>query len=296
MITSKIFNSLLSLIDDFWNFILTFLKWIKNHADRLKEFAPLATLASFILAFYSFQIATQARRENKETTTQTVAMIASMKANTDSISSNMKSISGATTEFKNGLQEIREVMKEQAKSFETSIATLQASIGSFNSSLQRQEDVINTLAAATEKSVNVLQQRTEILEQELSRSPKLKLIARKVDRDSSRAINVNTWIVNSGNIFSSKHTILLHVPKELHFASTGYRISNAGEDEEVWSLQQEHFIGYDKSGKVSMMTSTPEMSFKLAPSYSIKILKLPYQIFHEGGIDDKDSLVINVPK
>ena len=273
--------------------------WVKNawngFRNLLKDIAPLATLASFILAFYSFQIATQARKENAETTKQTVAMIASMKANTDSISSNMKAISGATTAFRIGLQEIREVMKEQTKSFETSIAILQTSIGSFNSSLQRQENVINALAGATEKSVNVLQRRTELLEQELSRSPKLNLIARKVARDTSGGIDVNVWMVNSGNIFSSKQTILLRIPKGYHFASSGYRLSNPGEQEQVWSLQLDRFVGYDKSGQSSMMINYPDMNFKITLAPNTKTLKIPYKIFHEGGITE-DFLTINVPK
>ena len=269
--------------------------WIKKLADEMRGLAPYATLLSFVLACWSFYFARQATKEGAKTTRETVAMIASMKDNTDEISSNMKAISDATTAFKSSLQEIRAVMKEQAKSFETSITTLQTSIGSFNSSLQRQENVINSLAAATEKSVNVLHQRTELLEKELSRSPKLNLVARKVVRDTSGVINVDVWMVNSGNIFSSKQTILLRVPKDYRLASSGYRLSTPEEQEQVWSLQVDRFVGYDKSGQPSMMMNYPDMNFKLSVSSNTKNLKIPYKVFHEGGITE-DSLTINVPK
>lgn len=265
-------------------------------------FKTLLQITQLSLTIFAVWFSYTTAKRGAESNARNLKIFQSMAAADSSINevtkgilTNLQSIPGASESFKAGIEKLGKTMEKQSDNFKNSIAALEHGVTNFTSSLQRQENAINSVASVTEKSVQVLGKRTELLEQELSRSPKLNLTARKVVRDTTGTIDVDTWLVNSGNIFSSKQTILIRIPKDYHFTSSGYKVSDPEEQEQVWSLQLDRFVGYDKSGQPSMMVNIPAMNFKLTLAPTIKSLKIPYKIFHEGGITE-DYLTVNVPK
>jgi len=199
---SKVFNSFLSTVDDFWNFILIPFRWIKNVPGRLRELAPFATLVSFILAYYSFQVATKARKEGAEITKQTVAMIDTMKAATKQISENLKSIPEASKSFKIGIDKMT-----------SSIDTLKTNLNAFSSSLQNYDGVLKTVAEVTKKNLDLVQKQQQIWEQELGKEPKLELQLRRAYIDSLGKVRIQAQIANLGNAAVKEFYIIVNCPK-----------------------------------------------------------------------------------
>lgn len=273
-----------------WLMLRKIFVWIKKFIwDHRQGIQLTFTFLSLLLLVLAIWISYDTLKESQRFGSTMIAQMDTLsqlftKVN-EQISYLPKSVSG----FDSTIRRLDEGISEQQQEFQKSIGGLRSNIDVFSKGISDYGKTLAKIVVASDKQLNLLKARQELLEKELMKKPVLELHVKECEKDTAGRLRIIPKIVNRGDEIATFCRILLKVPAELDFQSSGYLVWDSTSTVQAWSHHHTSWIphGYKP------MVSSPKMQFTIRIA---KGLPPPYQflcaLYHDKGFD-LDTLVID---
>jgi hypothetical protein len=202
----------------------------------------------------------------------------------------------SVSRFDSTVRGLNQGIIDQQQEFQKSISELQSNIDAFSKGIEDYGKSLAEIVVASDKQLSLLDKRQELLEKELMRKPKLILRVKQCTKDTLERdrLTITPEILNVGNAIAEYCRILIMVPQELDFSSSGFMVYDSTKKTQAWSYNVSGFIGYSPGKEYYPLLSHPRMRFSIKVSLNFKSpCQLDYVIYHNKG-EDEGKLVINL--
>jgi hypothetical protein len=179
-------------------------------------------------------------------------------------------------------------MTDQQWEFQRSIGGLQKNIDAFSKGIANYGKTLAEIVSASDKQLALLDTRQKLLEKELMKKPKLELQVKECEEDTAGRLRIAPKIVNRGDEIATFCRLLLKVPADFEFRSSGYVVWDSAATVQSWTYHYKDWIPYG----YGLMLTTRQMEFTIrVPSGAPAPYRFLYALYHNRGFDT-DTLVI----
>ena len=148
----------------------------------------------------------------------------------------------------------------------------------------------------SQKSSSTTIAQLDTLKMELARKPRLKLQVKECAKDSLNRFRITPLVMNLGDDIATNCKILLKVPAEFRFESSGYTLWDTATSTQAWGCEYPISIPYGRKESFAPIVFHPMTIFTIRPPPNTESpYKFYYALFHNKGFDE-DTLVIDLSK
>ena len=259
-------------------------KFLWDHRQVIFTFVSLALLGIAILISY------RTFRESQKFGSTMIAQMDTLSHLFTKVNEQISYLPTSVSRFDSTIMKLDEGISDQQQEFQKSIGGLQRNIDAFSKGIADYGKTLAKIVNASDKQLVLLDSRQKLLEKELMRKPKLKLLVKECVRDSLGRLHITPEISNEGDETATNCLILLSVPAKLGFECPAFRVYDSTVNIQAWSYE---FPSYIPNG---MKRSDQKMIFTIRIPLNLKRpYKLLYRLSHNKG-HNIDTLFINPSK
>jgi len=268
-------------------------KLLWGHRQGIQMFTPLLTLVVSLAAIW---ISYHALQQSRKSGSTMIAQMDTLSTLFTKVNEQISYLPTSVGRFDSTVRGLNEGISKQQQEFQKSISGLQRNVDSFSKGIADYGRILAKIVEASDKQLALLDERQKLLEKELMRRPKLKLGVKECDKDTLGRLSIMPQITNEGDEIALNCKIVIAVPAEFHFESSGFVVWESTARVQAWSYEVNTFIPYRGERIFTPSLSNEKMKFSIKILPDVKFpYKLQYILYHDKGAD-MDTLVINLPK
>ncbi|MEW5701076.1 MAG: hypothetical protein AB1792_02435 [Candidatus Zixiibacteriota bacterium] len=249
-----------------------------EHRSRFYRFGkwiqPWVTLTALVLAAWSFRFAVESSRQHGDKLKQ-------LNSAFDRTSASLEGLPASVEKFDQTVRGMSEAARSQQQVIGASLDTLTNQLHGFSERLVNYRDQLDKVVAVTDRQVELVAKRQELLEKELGRRSELVL---RFDTDviDSGFREVFPVVINKGNSPSRFYTFFFDLSRSLRVEKRGVcGIQDAGPDSVHMSCTVVQPVGFlDEPGKYFTVHDS-QWRFVIKSPPTVGRVKVRYIIAYE---------------
>lgn len=267
--------------------------WKRLHETNWLQ--PLISLTSLIIAVFGIFLSIFAGCRASKSQQATLGYLKSLDSLFADANKQLSLLPTSVTEFRGTVQGMSDIVIKERQTFQGVFTNLNEWLSTLKSTFVSYDTVLGKVVKATDKQLILLSQKQELLEKELLRKPNLVLDTLEIIADTGGRTEVLLQVFNTGNDIAEFCSILLMVPDELDFQSTGFKQYPQTKRPQQWSYKIPEEIYYETKPGRTTKSSRADMKFsmRLPPGRRTPVM-LDYTLYHNRGTNE-GKLIITLP-